>query len=273
MRPSISARLVSYGFVGLIAISCLLPLGWMLIAGFKGKNEILRTPFQFFPEIWRTENYARILGDPAFMQAMVITFLGAAIFTVLSLAVNSMAAYAFARLEFRGKRFFWIFCIVPMFIPGMAILLTSFMVVTNLGMLDTLAVLIIPGVASSFQMFFIRQFYLGTPVALEEAAMIDGASRWRIFTSIFLPQSMAPFVVVGVASFLGYWNAYVWPILTVQNPQLTQIMQYLGNFRNERANEWGLMMASSVLAALPTILLVLVFQRWIVNGIRISGLK
>src|SRR4051812_30509852 len=147
MRPSRASRLFSYGFVVLIAISCLFPLAWMAIAGFKGRNEILRTPFQFFPEVWRTENYARILADPAFMQAMVVTFIGAVIFTILSLAVNSMAAYAFARLEFRGKRFFWVFCIVPMFIPVMAILLTSFMVVTNLGMLNTLAVLIIPGVA------------------------------------------------------------------------------------------------------------------------------
>jgi multiple sugar transport system permease protein len=80
-------------------------------------------------------------------------------------------------------------------------------------------------------------------------------------------------VVVGVASFLCYWNAYVWPILTIQSPELTQIMQYLGNFRSERGNEWGLLMAGSILAALPTILLVLVFQRWIVNGVRISGLK
>jgi multiple sugar transport system permease protein len=273
MRPPLAARLVSYAFVVFIAITCLLPIAWMAIAGFKGRNEVLRTPFQFFPDIWRTENYAQILGDPDFVRAMAVTFGGALIFTALSLTVNSMAAYAFARLDFWGKRFFWVFCIVPMFIPGMAILLTSFMVVTKLGILNTLAVLIIPGVASSFQMFFIRQFYLSTPVALEEAAMMDGASRWRIFTSIFLPQSLAPFVVVGVASFLGYWNAYVWPILTIQSPELTQIMQYLGNFRSERGNEWGLLMAGSILAALPTILLVLVFQRWIVNGVRISGLK
>lgn len=273
MRPSLPLRIVSYVLVGLIAISCLLPIAWMAIAGFKGRNEVLRTPFQFFPEVWRIENYTQILGDPAFVQAMTVTFIGALIFTVLSLTVNSMAAYAFARLEFRGKRFFWVFCILPMFIPGMAILLTSFMVVSGLGMLDTLAVLIIPGVASSFQMFFIRQFYLNTPLALEEAAMIDGASRWMIFRKIFLPMSLAPFVVVGVASYLGYWNAYVWPILTIQSPELTQIMQYLGNFRQERGNEWGLLMAGSILAALPTILLVLIFQRFIVNGVRISGLK
>lgn len=258
---------------GLILIATILPLAWMAIAGFKGRNEVLRTPFQFFPEVWRVENYQDIIGDPEFVRAMTVTFIGAVIFTILSLLVNSLAAYAFARLEFRGKRFFWLFCILPLFIPGFAILLTSFVVVSGLGMLDTMAVLIIPGVASAFQMFFIRQFYLGIPIALEEAAMIDGASRWRIFTSIFLPASKAVFVVVGVASFLGYWNAYVWPILTIQNPDLFQIQQYLGNFRQARGNEWGLLMAGSFLSALPLLILVLIFQRYIVNGVRISGLK
>ncbi|MBA2718306.1 MAG: carbohydrate ABC transporter permease [Chloroflexi bacterium] len=245
----------------------------MAIAGFKGKTEVLATPFQFFPEIWNPDNYLQILGDPVFVQAMTITFVGAVIFTILSLGVNSFAAYAFARLDFRFKRALWAFCILPLFIPAFAILMTSFVVVSNLGMLDSLAVLIIPGVASAFQMFFIRQFYLGIPLVLEEAAMIDGASRWTVFTRIFLPLSRAPFVVVGVASFLAYWNAYVWPILTIQNPDLFQIQQYIGNFRQERGNEWGLLMAGSFLSALPLIVIVLIFQRYIVNGVRISGLK
>ena len=90
---------------------------------------------------------------------------------------------------------------------------------------------------------------------------------------MFLPRRGAVFVVVGVASFLGFWNAYVWPILTIQNPDLFQIQQYLGNFRQERGNEWGLLMAGSLLSALPLLVLVLVFQRYIVNGVRISGLK
>ncbi len=250
-----------------------LPLAWMVIAGFKTKSEVVRTPFQFFPEVWIIDNYTSILADHAFVQAMTVTFIGGVIFTALSITVNSMAAYAFARLEFRGKRLWWVFCIVPLFIPAFAILLTSFVVVTNLGMLNSFAVLIVPGVASAYQMFFIRQFYLSIPLALEEAAMIDGASRWQIFLRVFLPQSWGIFVVVGVTSFLGYWNAYVWPILTIQNPDLFQIQQYLGNFRMERGTEWGLLMAGSLLSVLPLILLVLVFQRYIVNGVRISGLK
>lgn len=259
--------------VVLIAASVLFPLAWMAIAGFKGRSEVLRTPFQFFPDMWRWRNYTAILRDHEFMRAMAVTFVGALIFTALSLAVNSMAAYAFARLEFRGKRFWWVYCILPMFIPMMAILLTSFVVVSKLGMLNTMAVLIIPGVASAAQMFFLRQYYLGYPIAVEEAAMIDGANRWQIFLRVFLPQSAAPFVVVGIASYLAYWNAYVWPILTITDPNLTQIMQFLGNFRSDRGNDWGLLMAGSTLASIPTIVLLLIFQRYIVNGVRISGIK
>jgi multiple sugar transport system permease protein len=274
MRARLHTRLARYLLVALIAVSSLLPLAWMVIAGFKGKTEVLRTPFQFFPEIWILDNYVAILSDPVFLRALAVTFIGALAFTALSLAINSFAAYVFARLEFTGKRFFWIYCLTPMFIPGMAILLTSFVVVSQLGMLDTLWVLIIPGAASALQMFFIRQFYLNVPVAMEEAALLDGANRWQIFLRIFLPQSQAPFVIVGVASYLVYWNAYVWPILTISaNEDLYQIMQVLRSFISERSTEWGLLMAGSTLAALPTIILVLVFQRYIVNGIRIAGMK
>jgi len=266
-------RLVSYALMILIAVTALFPLAWMAMSGFKGKDEVLRSPFQFFPEVWDLQNYRDILADEAFVKAMGITFVGAVIFTVASVVVNSMAAYAFARLDFAGKGLWWVVCITPMFIPAMAILLTSFVVVAKLGMLDTLAVLIVPGIATSAQMFFLRQFYLNMPPAVEEAALIDGASRWQIFLRIFVPQSLGPFVVVGITAFLAYWNSYVWPVLVVSNPDLTQIMQYLATFRSARGNEWGMLMAGSTLAALPTILLVLVFQRFIVNGVRLAGMK
>jgi multiple sugar transport system permease protein len=273
MRKTVPIRIVKTVLLVLISVSVLFPLAWMAISGFKGKTEVLRTPFQFFPEVWRVQNYIEIAQDPVFLRALGITFGGALVFTALSLAVNSLAAYAFARLDFTGKRLWWIYCIVPMFVPSMAILLTSFVVVSSLGMLNTLAVLIIPGVASAAQMFFLRQFYLNFPVAVEEAALIDGAGRWQIFYRIFLPQSIAPFVVVGMTSYMAYWNAYVWPILTISDPNLTQIMQFLGTFRSDRGTDWGMLMAGSTLAAIPTIVLVLIFQRYIVNGVRIAGMK
>ncbi|WP_178021745.1 carbohydrate ABC transporter permease [uncultured Paenibacillus sp.] len=257
----------------LVACIALFPLLWMAIAGFKAKTEVLSTPFRFFPERWLVGNYISILQDNMFLKSMIITFGGAVLFAALSLAINASAAYVFARLEFRFKRVLWVYVIMTMFIPGMAILVTSFIVVTKLQMLDTLAVLVLPGVASAGHMFFIRQFYLNIPLALEEAALIDGAGRFKIFTHIFLPMSYPVFVIVGIGSYLGYWNSFVWPTMTITNVNLFQIMQYLATFRSERGTEMGMLMAGSSLAAVPTIVLFLIFQKYIIRGIKISGLK
>lgn len=257
----------------LVAITALFPLLWMAIAGFKGKTEVLSTPFKFLPDKWLLENYVDILKDTTFTRSMVITFIGAIIFTILSLIVNSMAAYVFARLEFRFKRIMWLYVIITMFIPGMAIMLTSFIVVTKLNMLDTMAVLILPGVASAGGMFFIRQYYLNIPIALEEAALIDGANRFKIFLHVFMPMSYPVFVIVGVGAYLGYWNSFVWPTMTITNPELFQIAQYLATFRSERSTEMGLLMAGSTMAAIPTVVLFLIFQKYLIQGIKISGLK
>lgn len=257
----------------LVALVALFPLLWMAIAGFKEKNEVLSTPFRFFPEKWMFSNYASILSDEMFIRSMLITFFGAVLFALLSLIINSMAAYVFARLEFKFKRIMWVFVIMTMFIPGMAILLTSFIVVTKMNMLDTLAVLVLPGIASAGHMFFIRQFYLNIPVSLEEAALIDGANRFVIFLRIFLPMSYPVFVIVGIGSYLGFWNSFVWPTMTITNVDLFQIMQFLNTFRSERSTEMGLLMAGSTLAAIPTIVLFLIFQKYIIKGIKISGLK
>lgn len=260
--------------VGLVFIvAALFPLAWMLIAGFKSKTEVIQTPFQFFPEVWRWENYTQILADPTFARTMGWTFLGALLFTLLALTVNSLAAYAFARLDFRFKRTLWVIVITTMFIPGMTILLTSFIVVTRLSMLDTLAVLVIPGAASAGMVFFIRQFYLNIPASLEEAAMLDGCGRFGIFIRIFLPLSKPPFVVMGITAFLGYWNSYVWPIMTITTPERFVVQQYLATFRSERSTELGLLMAGSLLAAAPVIILFLIFQRQIIGNIKMAGLK
>ncbi|WP_353112898.1 carbohydrate ABC transporter permease [Microbacterium sp.] len=266
--------LVFKAIVGLIFIvAALFPLAWMVIAGFKSKTEVVQTPFQFFPEVWRWENYAQIIADPTFALTMGWTFLGAVLFTVLSLTVNSLAAYAFARLDFRFKRTLWVAVITTMFIPGMTILLTSFIVVTRLSMLDTLAVLIIPGAASAGSVFFIRQFYLNIPASLEEAAMLDGCGRFGIFWRMFLPLSKPPFVVMGITAFLAYWNSYVWPIMTITSPDKFVVQQYLATFRSERSTELGLLMAGSVLAAAPVVILFLIFQRQIIGNIKMAGLK
>lgn len=265
---------IAKGIAGIIfLLAALFPLAWMVIAGFKAKTEVISTPFQFFPEVWLWENYTQILGDPAFVSTFAWTMFGAVLFTLLALTINSLAAYAFARLEFRFKRTLWVIVITTMFIPGMTILLTSFIVVTRLEMLDTLAVLVIPGAASAGMVFFIRQFYLSIPASLEEAAMLDGCNRLSIFWRLFVPLSKPPFVVMGITAFVAYWNSYVWPILTITSPERFVVQQYLATFRSERSTELGLLMAGSVLAAAPVVIIFLIFQRQIIGNIKMAGLK
>jgi multiple sugar transport system permease protein len=257
----------------LVAFIALFPLVWLAIAGFKGKTEVLARPFRFFPKEWLLTNYTSILTDESFIRSIIITFVGALVFAIGGLAINSMAAYVFARLDFRFKGFLWVYVIMTMFIPGMAILVTSFIVVTKMNMLDTFGVLILPGLAAAGAVFFIRQFYLNIPMAMEEAALIDGANRFGIYYYIFLPMSFPVFVIMGIMSFLGYFNAFVWPVMTITSKDMYQVMQYLVNFRSERGSEMGLLMAGSTLAAIPIIVLFLFFQKYIIKGIKISGLK
>ena len=256
-----------------VALISIAPLLWMIISSFKVSTEVLSVPFKFFPRTWSIEGYEKLFKNSMFINSMGLTFLGAAIYTFLSLLINSMSAYAYARLDFPFKRYLWVYSLLPLFIPWMAILIPSFIVVSKLNMLDTLFVLIVPGLASAGNMLFLRQFYLNIPSSLEEACAIDGAGKYRTYFSVFIPLSIPPFVVLGIATFLSYWNSIVWPSMTITTPKMYQIMQVISLYRSDYIIQWNMLLAGSTLAAIPTIILFLVFQKNLIQGLKISGIK
>lgn len=193
--------------------------------------------------------------------------------TFLSLAIETMAAYAYARLDFRFKKPLWRATIFTMFIPNIAILLTSFVVVKDMGMLDSLWVCIIPSLAGAGSIFFYRQFFLQVPLSMEEAALVDGASRFRIYYTVFLPNAKAPMVLLGTGTFIGCWNSYVWPTLTLTSVDKWQIMQVIRSFRSTYSEAYGVVMAASLLSAIPPLIVFLIFQKHIIKGMLISGIK
>jgi multiple sugar transport system permease protein len=272
-------KLINRIICSIIAISVallgLFPLVWMVLASFKNKKEVLATPLRIFPSVFTMENFQKIFDDKtiSFTRSLFVTFFVAAVAVFLSLLINMMAGYVFARMNFYFKRFFWVYCILSMYIPGMTISLTSFLVVQKLGMLDTLAVLILPGVVSGYSIFFFRQFFLNLPSSLEEAAMIDGAGRIRIFFSIFLPLSKSPMVVLGAGCFIGYWNSFIWPSMTITTPKYMQVMQIIRSMRSVYATDFGAVMAGTAIAVIPPIVLFFIFQKQIVKGLVLSGLK
>ncbi len=259
-----------------ITLISLFPLFWMILSAFKSGKEVLKAnPLRFFPSEWTMENLQKLFNDTnyPFLQAMKSSAFVAVTAAFLAITINSMAAYAYARLEFTLKKLFWRVTIFTMYIPGITILITSFVVVNSLGMLDSYWVLILPGLASAGSIFFFRQFFLNMPMATEEAALIDGASRFRIFLSIFIPNAKSPYVIIGTGAFLGYWNSFLWPAMTVTSSQYMQVMQVIRSYNNMYSNNYGVVLAGSAIAALPPILVFLLFQRHIVKGLMISGIK
>lgn len=249
------------------------PLFYMVFTGFKGEVEIASRDFSLFPKTWDIENYKTLLEDPIYIRSIWTTFLGAFAFAAIGALIASMAAYAFARLEFKLKKVLWPIVLTTMFIPFMSIFVTSFIVVSDLKMLDTIWVLIVPGLSSAANVFFFRQFYLAFPRALEEAALVDGANRFYIYWKIFVPNSLSIFVIIGIMRFMGYWNSYIWAVMTISSEELYTIMQRLSYFRSSYGNSWGIIMAGSSIAAIPPLVLLVIFQKHIIKGVKIAGIK
>lgn len=259
-----------------VTLISIFPLVWMVVSAFKPGKEVLKAnPLRFFPSVWTLDNLTKLMENTSypFFQAMKSSAFVAVTAALLAIAINSMAAYAYARLEFKLKKLLWRMTIFTMYIPGITILITSFVVVNSLGLLDSYWVLILPGLASAGSIFFFRQFFLNMPMATEEAALIDGATRFRIFVSVFIPNAKSPYVILGTGAFLGYWNSFLWPAMTVTSSRYMQVMQVVRSYNNMYSNNYGVVLLGSAIAALPPILVFLLFQRHIVKGLMISGIK
>ena len=254
-----------------------IPLLWMIISAFKSKSEVLPAGLIIFPSVWHFDNFAKVFktySDINFFMSYISTLGVATVGVILSLAVNSMAGYAFARLDFPLKRFFWCYVVFQMFIPGISILITSIKVVSALKMMNTFFVLVLPGVANGYNAFFFRQFFLSVPRGYEEAAQIDGLGRFGIYVRIFLPLAVTPLIIIGASVFMGYWNSYLWPSLTVtENVGLKQIMQVILILKSRYRGDFGVVVAGTLISVTGPLLIFVFAQKYIVQGITIAGIK
>ncbi len=275
-------EILLYLIVIIVLINIFLPLFFTILSMFKDKKEIFSLDFHIFPHQWTTDNFARLFYlqyitiGVNFFQSFGMTLLVATISMILSLFINSIAGYAFARLNFPFKKIIWVIVISTMFIPGITILLTSISVVSNLGMLNTIWVLIVPGLANAYNIFFFKQFYLGFPKDYDEAARVDGCNSIEIFFKIFVPNSLTPMVIMGAGTFIGYYNSYLWPTLTIDknHSQYTQIMTLINSlFQDINTVGYGAVLAASFISLIPAIVVFIIVQRFIKEGISLTGVK
>lgn len=271
-------RLVKNMLALLVVAAILFPIIWMLPAAFKDRTELFAIPNQFLPEEWSLDNFEKVftltLNGYNFTSSLLATLAVAVIATALSLFINMMAGYVFARMEFPMKNVIWWSVLITMFIPGITILLTSIRVVNILKMVDTLFVLIIPGVVSAYNIFYFRQFFLGIPKSLEDAALLDGLGHFGTFWHIFRPMSTTPMIVIGISVFMGYWNSFMWPTLTVSdNAQIAQVTQIIRVLSDAYAGDYGVVVAASLISIAIPLVIYLIFQKKILEGIATTGLK
>jgi multiple sugar transport system permease protein len=192
---------------------------------------------------------------------------------VVILAVASMAAYALARMDFRGKRVVFSMIIATLFVPIFTLIIPNFLIIDRLGWLDSLWALIIPGAAGAFGVFFLRQFFLSLPRELEEAALIEGANSWQIFTKVILPLSKPALATLAVISFLSNWNDFIWPIYVLFSPENFTLPPGLGILQGAYTINYPVVMAGAAVASVPALILFLFAQRYIIEGVSRSGLK
>jgi multiple sugar transport system permease protein len=258
-----------------LSLAAMLPFVWMLLASFKTGAEIRQLPPTFFPETPTLENYRQILSDPKLPLATFYknsSFIALAnVFTTL--LTSSLFGYIFAKFQFPGKRpLFW-FVLATMMVPAQVTMIPGYLILVKLGLLNKLWGLIIPSFINAFGIFLMRQFSLSIPNDLLDAARIDGASEWRIYRSVILPQLGPALATLGMLTFMFNWNAYLWPliVLTEQNKRTLPII--LTWYSTQHSNQLHLTMAASVLIVLPVLLVFLLSQRWIVRGITLTGIK
>lgn len=266
----------------LVFLIMFIPIFVMLPSMFKSKMEIWSYPWHFLPQTVTFDNFSRLAylqytsSAIYFFRSIGVTILVASVAVVLSLSINMTAAFAFARLKFPFKRILFAITILTMFIPGITILITSVRVVSELGMINTIWVLIIPGLANAYNIFFFRQFYLGFPKELDEAAKVDGATIWQIFSKLYIPMSKTPMVIIGATIFMGYYNSYLWPTLTISSDRkdLFQIMYVIRVlFSDSTQLGYGSVLAAAFVAMIPPLIIFIFIQKYIREGIAISGLK
>ena len=266
----------SYAGLILLTLVFVAPLLWMFSTSLKPNFMTTRFPPQWIPLDFSGEGYSTILttssANPV-LQWFLNSVIAASAHTVLVLVTASMAAYALARMHFPGKNLMFVIIVLTLVIPQFVFLIGNYLIVQYFGWLDTLLAVIVPGAAGAFGVFFLRQFFLSLPLELEEAALIDGASRVQIFLRIILPLSKAPLATLAVLSFLTNWNDFLWPVYVLLSAESLTLQPGLAILQGAYNTNYTVIMAGGVLASIPVLIIYAFAQRYIIEGVSRSGLK
>ncbi|HHT73005.1 MAG TPA: carbohydrate ABC transporter permease [Firmicutes bacterium] len=255
------------------AVIMVLPLFWMITTSLKEMWEVFTPEMQWLPEapVWR--NYADAWMYAPFGRYYFNTVFVSISVVALQLIICGLAAYALSRLQFPGRDLVFLGVLGTMMLPGTLMTVPSYLILHWLKWIDTYYALIVPSVFNAFGIFLLRQFFMTIPRELDDAAIIDGCSRMGILWRILLPLSKAAFATVGIFTFMGQWNSYIWPLIVTNSEEMRMISVGISMFKDQFVTQWTLMMAASTTATLPLLIVFLFAQRFFIEGITLTGLK
>jgi multiple sugar transport system permease protein len=255
-----------------VALVFLLPIIWMVLSALKSGGEVFTVPPRPFGERLMFGNFSEAWNFLPFGRFILNTVIVAGVGTLITLVASAMSAYAFARLHFRMREQLFVLYLSTLIVPQEVIVIPMFLIMQRLGWVNSYEGLILPWAFTAFGTFLLRQFFLTIPIELEEAAKIDGAGHVRILTQIIVPIAAPAFAVLAVFTFISFWNSFLWPLIIVNDTSMMTVPLGLQLFLGQQAQRWELLMAAASISMVPTVLLVLALQKYLVRGIALSGL-
>lgn len=275
LQPSLAWRIFRHVVLMSGAVVFLLPFVWMVSTSLKPADEIFTEGLRLLPERWAAiENYRRALTDVPLLHYLWNGVLVCAAILVLQIVVALPAAYCFAKLKFAGKRLSWALVMLSLMIPFQATAIPLYIMLYHAGLLDTLAALVIPFIASAFGIFLLRQFIVGVPDDLIHAARLDGMREFELVWRVIMPAAKPALIAFSIFSVVWHWNDYFWPLLVINTMDLATPPLGTMFFKNEEAGtDFGPLMAGTVIITLPLLVFFLIAQKRFIEGVTLSGVK
>lgn len=265
-----------YILITVLAVGSLLmlfPFVWMLLSAFKSSLEIIKVPPTFFPASPTLEGFKRVLFEAPFFRWLLNSVIVSVTVTFLVLFTSSLAGYVFAKFEFKFKQLIFILILTTMMVPFEVIMIPTYLIVSDMRMLNKLWALIVPSAVSAFGIFLCRQFIEGIPTDLIEAGRIDGCAEMSIFVNIIVPEITPVLSALGIFTFMGSWNNYLWPLIAINDLDKMTVPLALSFFSTQHGGEQNVIMAAATLIMLPVIVVFLLFQRQFIEGLTLTGIK
>lgn len=268
-----SKKTVSLIILSILALMAFIPLYWMVVTAFKQPTLTMKFPPEIFPKNPTLQNFESLFQRRDLFRWTLNSVIVAGTVTLTQIFLCAMAGYAIAKKRFPGsKLFFWIY-ISSMMIPKQVTIVPLYIMVANFGMVDSYAGLILPSIAAPFGVFLMRQFMLSLPNEIIDAARIDGAGEFKTFWTIILPMSKPALAVLGIFTFVGEWNSFLWPLIVTQSSKMKTLQAGLALIQEEVPMEYAYLMAGATFAAIPMIIVFLSFQKYFLRGVTVGAVK